>query len=64
MSSSKRQKRATLIFWFAVLGMAYFNAFSSLEMDAGLRNGLAIIPILIGLWIVGRVQNKSSQTPR
>ena len=64
MSSFKRKKRSSLIFWSAVLGMAYFNAFSSLDMDSGLRNGLAIVPILLGLGLVWHLQKKSSQVPR
>jgi hypothetical protein len=29
--------------------MAYFNAFSSWEMEGGVRLGVAIVPILIGV---------------
>jgi hypothetical protein len=49
MATSKRQKRLDALFWFAWLGMVYFNAFSSWEMDAGVRLGVAIVPILIGV---------------
>ncbi|WP_262983526.1 hypothetical protein [Phormidesmis priestleyi] len=44
--------------------MTYFNAFSSLDIDSGLRNGLAIVPILLGLGLVQYLQKKSSPVPR
>ncbi|MCY7321416.1 MAG: hypothetical protein LH660_06345 [Phormidesmis sp. CAN_BIN36] len=64
MSSFKSKKRSSLMFWSAVLGMAYFNAFSSLDINSGLRNGLAIAPILLGLGLVRHFQKKPSQAPR
>ena len=49
MATFKRQKRLDALFWFACLGMAYFNAFSSWEVAESVRLGVAIVPILIGV---------------
>jgi hypothetical protein len=50
MTLPKRPQRSTVLFWSAWLGMAYFNAFSSWQINAALRMGVAIVPLIL-VWI-------------
>ncbi|BAS57014.1 MULTISPECIES: hypothetical protein [Leptolyngbya] len=43
--------KPSLYFLCALLGMGYFNAFSSLDINPILKNYLALVPVQIGLVI-------------
>jgi len=47
----RKFSKSSLLFFYAVLGMGYFNAFSSLDINPILRNYLIGVPIQIGLVI-------------
>jgi hypothetical protein len=43
--------KPSLYFLSAMLGMGYFNAFSSIDINPILKNYLALVPVQIGLVI-------------
>ncbi|MER3433259.1 MAG: hypothetical protein C4288_07485 [Leptolyngbya sp. ERB_1_1] len=47
----QKRSKPPLLFLYAVLGMGYFNAFSSLDINPILRNYLALVPVQLGLVI-------------
>ncbi|MBW4442671.1 MAG: hypothetical protein KME10_15830 [Plectolyngbya sp. WJT66-NPBG17] len=47
----QKLSKSPLLFLYAVLGMGYFNAFSSIDINPVLRNYLILVPVQIGLVI-------------
>lgn len=47
----QKLSRPPLLLLYAVLGMGYFNAFSSLDINPFLKNYLVFVPVQIGLVI-------------
>ncbi|MBD1844350.1 hypothetical protein H6F89_13310 [Cyanobacteria bacterium FACHB-63] len=45
----RKLSKSSLLFFYSVLGMGYFNAFSSLDINPILRNYLILVPVQIGL---------------
>ncbi|MBD1823327.1 hypothetical protein H6F51_12635 [Cyanobacteria bacterium FACHB-DQ100] len=45
----QKLSKSSLLFFYGVLGMGYFNAFSSLDINPILRNYLILVPVQIGL---------------
>ncbi|WP_072218132.1 hypothetical protein [Leptolyngbya sp. NIES-2104] len=43
--------KASRLFLYSILGMGYFNAFSSIDMNPFLKNYLILVPVQIGLVI-------------
>lgn len=47
----RKLSKPSLLFFCALFGMGYFNAFSSLDVNPVLKNVLVLLPVQLGLVI-------------